>query len=148
MLFGLAVNPRTARPIAGGEWDANGRDANGNFRSGRPPGMPQDFILIADGVAGSFQWTALQKQLRDAGYKHHAVDGDFGQYSILSFQEFLWDEGHRHHARDRVWGKYTSRSAQEWLVGAGYKFHALDDDFGWYSNLSLQHALLDGKVRD
>lgn len=151
VLFGLATSTatgaKTARPNMDGKWDAEGRDENGNFRSGRPPGMPKGFILIADGVAGEYQWTTLQKHLRDAGYKHHSVDGDFGPHSILSFQEFLWDKGFRHHARDRDWGKYTSRSAQEWLIANGYKFHALDDDFGRYSNLSLQHALLDDKVR-
>lgn len=130
------------------KWDAEGRDRNGKFRSGRPPGMPKGFILIADGVAGEYQWTTLQKHLRDAGYKHHSVDGDFGPHSILSFQEFLWDQGFRHHARDQVWGPATSQSAQEWLISVGEKFHAVDRDWGRYSNLSLQHALLDDDVRN
>lgn len=129
-------------------WDANGRDANGNFRRGRPPGMPKGITLIADGVAGEWQWRSLQKQLRDAGYRHHKVDGDFGRFSILSFQEFLWDQGFRHHARDGVWGPATSRSAQEWLASVGEKFHAIDGDWGWYSNLSIQHAILDDDVRN
>lgn len=147
-IVGTKIKVSTSAPKSNGKWDANGKDSNGKFRQGRPPGMPKGTTLIADGVAGPFQWTALQKQLRDAGYKHHKVDGDFRYYSILSFQQFLWGQGFRHHKADGDWGEHTSRSAQEWLISVGEKFHAADGVWGWYSNLSLQHAILDDDIRN
>lgn len=116
----------------------------GSRRSGRVPHTK--ITVTADGVFGRYTAEALQKLLRDAGHRGHAIDGQFGPASVRSLQQFLRDRGQRGHAIDGVWGPATTRSLQAWLRGLGYTGHAIDGVRGQHTITSLQLALIDGKV--
>lgn len=116
-------------------------------RQGRPPGLPQDFILVANGLFGFHTVWALQKKLRDAGYKKLKLDGDFGPVSCLEYQHFLRHRGFYKGALDGDFGRVSRIAEQQWLRRLGYLGHAIDGHRLAATVTSLQHALLDGKVQ-